>query len=83
MKRDGLGALVLNVEIQVVLHILADGWQVVGHRNADLLQVVSVADAGKHQKLRRVDRAAGKNDLEHINASQCQIHSLHSNHNTT
>lgn len=48
MERDRLGALVLDVQVQVVLHVLADSRHVLHHRDANLLQVLGVADAGQH-----------------------------------
>ena len=47
----------------MVLEIRADAGQVVDDCDAVLLQLPGRADAGEHQKLRRVDRAAAQDDF--------------------
>ncbi len=47
--------------IQVVLQVLSDARQRMPERDAMPLQFVFGADAGQHQQLRRIDRAASQN----------------------
>jgi hypothetical protein len=63
VQRDRLGARVLDVDLEVVLEIAADARQVRHRRNLEAFKLVGVADAGQHQQLRRVDRAAGEDHL--------------------
>ncbi len=63
MERDRLRARVLHVGFDVVLQVRADAGNVRHRRDAELLQRVGVADAGQHQDLRRIDRAAGDDDF--------------------
>ena len=56
--RDRLGAGVLDVDLQMILHILAHAGQVLDHGNVQRLQVGGRAHAGQLQQLGRVDRAA-------------------------
>ncbi len=53
----------LHVDLQVILQVLADAGQVGDHVDAGRGQVVRGTDPGQLQQLRRVDRAAGQDDL--------------------
>src|SRR5581483_6793491 len=61
--RDGQSRRVLDVDLEVILEVLADAGQVVDRANADRLELPRVADARELQELRRVDRAAAEEDL--------------------
>ena len=61
--RDRLLGGVLDVDLEVVLEVLADAGQVVHERDAELGEVLLVADAGELEQLRGVDRAAAQDDL--------------------
>ncbi len=61
--RDRLRARVLHVHLQVVLEVLADAWQVLYHVDAEGFQLVGVAHARKLERLGRVDRAAAEDHL--------------------
>ncbi len=61
--RDRQLGRVLDVHLQVVLQVLAHPGQVGDHVDAVRGQVGGVADAGKLQQLRGVDRAAAHDDL--------------------
>jgi hypothetical protein len=63
LHRDRLLGGVLDVDLEVVLQVLADAGQVVHDVDAERLEVVRVADAGELQQLRRVDRAAAQDHL--------------------
>ncbi len=52
-----------NTDRHLVLQIGTDARQIDNRRNTLTAQRVGVANSGKHQKLRRVDDAAGKNDF--------------------
>ena len=47
----------------MILEIAADTAQRNGWSDADCSQVIRIADAGQHQKLRRIDSAPAQNDL--------------------
>lgn len=47
----------------MVVQVLADAGQVRGHLDAELAQVRGRSDTREHQQLRRIDRAAGQDDL--------------------
>ena len=61
--RDRLLRGVLDVDLEVVLEVLADSAQLVDGCDPDRAQVVGRADAGELHQLRRVDRAAAEDDL--------------------
>ena len=61
--RDRLLGGVLDVDLEVVLEVLADAGQVVHEGDAELGEVLLVADAGELEQLGRVDRAAAQDDL--------------------
>ena len=63
MERDRPGAGVLEIEFQMVLQVCADAGQIVDDPDAVFLQMPGRADAGEHEKLRRVDRAAAQDDF--------------------
>ena len=56
-------ALLHNVELKVVLEVLAHPGDVLHQGDPHLLQVGGVTDARQHQKLGRVDGAAANDDL--------------------
>ena len=60
-KRDAVEVRIIRQiaehEIRVVLQILADAGQVMHAGNAVLAERSAIADAGQHQKLRRLERA--------------------------
>ena len=62
--RHRLRAGVLDVDLEVVLEVLADAGQVGDHVDAEGLEMlVGVADARELEELRGVDRAAAQHDL--------------------
>ena len=61
--RDGLLGAVLDVDLEVVLQVLADAREVVDDVDPERLELARVADAGELQQLRRVDRAAAEDHL--------------------
>ncbi len=63
LHRDRLRALVLDVDLEMVLEVLADAGQVVDDRDPDGLQLRGIADAGELEQLGRVDRAASEDHL--------------------
>ena len=54
---------VLDVDLEVVLQVLADARQVVDDVDAERLELAGVADPGELEQLRRVDRAAAEDHL--------------------
>ena len=54
---------VLDVDLEVILQVLAHARQVVHDRHAERLELARVADARELQQLRRVDRAAAEDHL--------------------
>jgi hypothetical protein len=58
-----LSAGVLDVDLQVVLHVLADAREVVDDVDAEGAQFLGIADAGELEQLRGVDGAAAEDDL--------------------
>src|SRR2546423_12427709 len=63
VKRDGLAAGDLKVELQVILQVLAHTRQLAHHVDAVGGELVSRADARQHQQLGRIDRTGAQNDL--------------------
>ena len=61
--RDRLLRAVLDVDLEVILQVLADARQVVDDVDAERLELAGVADAGELEQLRRVDRAAAEDHL--------------------
>ena len=61
--RDGLRGGVLDVDLEVVLQVLADAGQVVDDVDPETAERPRVADAGELEHLRRVDRTAAQDDL--------------------
>ena len=61
--RDRLLGGVLDVDLEVVLEVLADAGQVVDDVDAELAEQRLVADAGELEQLRGVDRATAEDDL--------------------
>ena len=53
----------LDVDLEVVLQVAADGRQVVDDVDAERSQVLGVADARQLQQLRRVEGAAAQDHL--------------------
>jgi hypothetical protein len=60
---DGLGALVAQADLQVVLQVLADARQLVHQRNAHALEQRARPDARELQQLRRLDGAGAQQHL--------------------
>src|SRR5271156_7084448 len=54
-----LGRAADDVDVEVILQVLADAGKIVRHLRAERTQFLGRADAGEEQKLRRVDGAAG------------------------
>ena len=63
VERDRLLRRDLEIELEMVLQVLADPGQVDDERDAVRLQLRRRPDAGQLQELRRVDRPAGKDHL--------------------
>ena len=61
--RDRLLRGVLDVDLEVVLEVLADAGRVVDDVDAEAGEELLVADAGELEQLRRVDRAAAEDHL--------------------
>ena len=49
-----------RADVEMILQVRADAGQLVRDGDAVLAQVIGGADAGEHQQLRRVDRAAAR-----------------------
>ena len=64
----GLGGLILDVDLEVVLQVLAHTWQVLDDVNSVLLQNLTVTNAGDFQQLRGVNGTGGQHDLLGIDA---------------
>jgi len=60
---DGLGALVDDADVEVVLHVAADFGQRRVHGDAELRQQGRIADAGELQDLRALHGAGGEQHL--------------------
>ena len=52
-----------DVDVEMILQVLADAGQIVRHRDAERAQFLGRPDAGEQQKLRRVDGAAGEQNF--------------------
>ena len=63
VKRDGLAAGDLKVELQVILQVLAHTRQLAHHVDAVGGELVSRADARQHQQLGRIDRTGAQDHL--------------------
>ncbi len=63
LHRDRLERAVLDVDLEVILEVGADARHVGDDRDAERLEVRRPPDARQLQQLRRVDRAAGEDDL--------------------
>ena len=63
VEADGLGAGAHEVDIQVVLEVLAHARQVVDRLDSHLAEVFSVANTRQHQQLGCVDGASTQDDL--------------------
>ncbi len=63
LQRDRLLARVLHVDLEMVLHVLADSRQVVHHRDAQRAERAGITDAAELQQLWRVERAATQDDF--------------------
>ena len=68
--RDGLCAPVLDVHLEVVLHVLAHTHEIMHHVDAERSELGRVADARELEELRRVERAAAADDL----SAECALH---------
>ena len=67
--RDRLLGGVLDVDLEVVLEVLADAGQVVDHVDPERRQVLLVADTGELEQLRGVDRAAAEDHLAGVDGA--------------
>ena len=63
VQRDRARAGLLHVDLEVVLQVGADARAVGDDLDAVLAKLLRRPDAGEHQKLRRVDRRRGDDDL--------------------
>ena len=63
LHRDRLGARVLDVDLEVILQVVADARQVPPTLDPEGLEVRRRSDPRELEELRRVDRAAGQDDL--------------------
>src|SRR5215207_4666001 len=63
IERDGLSRGDLEVELEMILQVLADPRKVVHGLDAEGPQLISRADPGELQELRIVYRASGQDDL--------------------
>ena len=61
----------LDVDLEVVLEVLADARQVGDDRDAERREVRRRPDARQLEQLRRVDRAAGEDDLAGLDRARC------------
>ena len=61
--RDGLLRRVLDVDLEVILEVLADTRKVVHDVDVECIELATVADPRELQELRRVDRAAAEDHL--------------------
>ena len=57
------GAFADDEQVEVILHVGADAWQVVVYPDADRFQMIGRADAGLQEQLRRADGAGGDQHL--------------------
>src|SRR5688500_15482836 len=60
---NGLKALVLEIELQMVLKIPAHAGERMRHLDAELPQGIRIADAGELKELGRVDRTGSEDHL--------------------
>ena len=63
VHRDRLGAAILDADLEVILKVFADAGHVGGHADAMRAQQRGRSEPGKLHQLRRVERAAGQDDL--------------------
>src|SRR5690606_24416189 len=56
VQRDGLGGFLLDVKLQMVLQVLPDAGTIRHDRDALAAKLLSRADTGQHEELRRIDR---------------------------
>jgi hypothetical protein len=52
-----------RADVEVVLQVAADIGGIVDDIDAEAAQFIRRTDAGQHQRLRRIDRAAAEDDL--------------------
>src|SRR4051812_27636459 len=62
-QRNRLRAPVLDVHLEVILHVLADADEIVHDGDAERFEIGGVADARELEQLWRVERAAATDDL--------------------
>src|SRR3954464_4838222 len=73
--------LVLQPDLEMVLQVLADAFQLVDHRHAQRLEMDAIADTRELQQLWRADRAGGEQglalrfDVERF-AAACELDAL-------
>ena len=63
VQRDRLRARMLHVGLEVILQVRAHARDIRHHVDVELFERLGIADAGQEQDLRRIDRAAGHDDL--------------------
>jgi hypothetical protein len=63
IHRDRLGTAILHADLQVVLQVGSDARHVGNHVDAQRAQQRGRSEPGELQELRRVEGAAGKDDL--------------------
>ena len=63
IERDRLTARDLEIKLQMVLQVLSNARPMMPDGDAVALQLIAWTDAGKLQKLRRVDRATRQDDV--------------------
>ena len=63
VESDGLGAALDDVELQVVLQVLADTREVVERLDTNTSQVISVPHTRQQEQLGRVDSSSTEYDL--------------------
>ena len=66
-----------GADVEVVLQVGADAGQVGDDVDAEPAQLVAAADAGEHQQLRRIDRAAADDHLACRLVGRPAAHRIH------
>ena len=63
VQRDGLGAAILEIDLQVILQVCPHTWQVNHRHDTSVFQHLRRPNAGPLEQCGRADRARGKNDF--------------------
>ena len=63
LHRNGLEALVLDVDLEMILEMVADAREIGHDRDAKALEIAGRARARQEEELRRIDRAAAQDHL--------------------